>query len=114
MNNNFDVLKRLICELWAGTQGARFVRHFAPQREATLRIFQHKYANLYDHLSGTDSSSYPFGIRPDSIIWVASPHVNRSPQLVLSVVLSIHSVSDMKPRSTHRADAPRLVAPRGP
>eukprot|EP00965_Chrysotila_dentata_P134079 4433851-Pleurochrysis_carterae.AAC.1 len=28
------------------------------------------------------------------------------------VVSSIHSVSDTKPRSTHRADAQRLVAPR--
>eukprot|EP00965_Chrysotila_dentata_P081100 2677041-Pleurochrysis_carterae.AAC.1 len=40
------------------------------------------------------------------------PLVNHPPQFGLYVVSSIHSVSDTKPRSTHRADAQRLVAPR--
>eukprot|EP00965_Chrysotila_dentata_P255244 6212153-Pleurochrysis_carterae.AAC.4 len=43
---------------------------------------------------------------------VLLPRVNHPPQFVLYVVSSIYPVSDTKPRSTHRATAQRLVAPR--
>eukprot|EP00965_Chrysotila_dentata_P164583 5433391-Pleurochrysis_carterae.AAC.4 len=43
---------------------------------------------------------------------VPSPHVNHPPQFVLYAASSILSVSNTKPRSTHRARAQRLVAPR--
>eukprot|EP00965_Chrysotila_dentata_P221702 6192525-Pleurochrysis_carterae.AAC.2 len=42
---------------------------------------------------------------------VRSPLVSLPPQFILYAVSSIHFVSDTKPRSPHRADAQRLVAP---
>eukprot|EP00965_Chrysotila_dentata_P070552 2332083-Pleurochrysis_carterae.AAC.1 len=46
------------------------------------------------------------------IPYLLFPLVNHPPQFVLYGSSSIRSVSDTKPRNTHRADAQRLVAPR--
>eukprot|EP00965_Chrysotila_dentata_P168521 5564807-Pleurochrysis_carterae.AAC.1 len=46
--------------LTAATQGAEFVRRFAPtQFEAALHTIQDKYASLYYHLSGIDPEASP-------------------------------------------------------
>eukprot|EP00965_Chrysotila_dentata_P100342 3315235-Pleurochrysis_carterae.AAC.1 len=68
MDNNYDASKRLLCKPWDGTQGAGFVRRFAPQFEAALHTIRDKYAPLYDHLSGTDP-----GVSP------AHPHPGAAP-----------------------------------
>eukprot|EP00965_Chrysotila_dentata_P216570 6189453-Pleurochrysis_carterae.AAC.1 len=62
MDNNYDAPKRLLYEPWNGTQGAEFVRRFAPQLEAALHTIQ--YASLYVHLPGTDPGASPANPRP--------------------------------------------------
>eukprot|EP00965_Chrysotila_dentata_P228494 6196633-Pleurochrysis_carterae.AAC.1 len=68
MDNNYDALKRLLCEPWDGTQGAEFLRRFAPDFEGALHTTQDKYSALYDHLTGNDPASSPVG-----------PHVGTAP-----------------------------------
>eukprot|EP00965_Chrysotila_dentata_P154839 5116733-Pleurochrysis_carterae.AAC.1 len=59
MHNNYDASKRLLSEPWDGTQGAKFLRRFAPDFERALHIIQDNYASLYDHLTGNDPGSSP-------------------------------------------------------
>eukprot|EP00965_Chrysotila_dentata_P157521 5203688-Pleurochrysis_carterae.AAC.1 len=48
MDDKCDASKHLLCESWDGTQGAEFVRLFAPQFEAPLHI-THLSSPAYPH-----------------------------------------------------------------
>eukprot|EP00965_Chrysotila_dentata_P208613 6184800-Pleurochrysis_carterae.AAC.1 len=83
MDNNHKPSKRLLCKPTDGTQGAEFVRRFAPQFEATLHTIQDKYASLYGHLSGTGPASSPGhphpGTAPAGTRSQATPRIDALP-----------------------------------